>query len=344
MEEGRQIHSEDYQRLFRLKGGVVYLLSDVFGGYYKNLDCLLTGINGIWTSYLPKKIVEGTLQYGFDLLNDENKFNKYVKDFDEYKERSKKLFETELQKRKLTQQATIQLFTTISKMFSFYSKTEFFYTDKAYMALEQKPSKALIRNIESFEEVKSAGRQYLNQLIFSGGYTDQLIDLLSKQFDVPREKLRLHKVSEVIELFQDKEPSQESLSARADAFVQYAKDSNMFYIEGEAAKTLLSHFLTTDHSSEELKGMIANKGVVRGTAKIIPTDYYSDFSILTKLFHQINEGDILVAETTSPELMPACKKAGAIVTDQGGLLSHAAIVSRELGIPCVVGTGNATEV
>lgn len=49
----------------------------------------------------------------------------------------------------------------------------------------------------------------------------------------------------------------------------------------------------------------------------------------------MHKGDILVAETTALELMAACKKAGAIETDMGGLLSHAAIVSRELRIPCI---------
>ena len=58
----------------------------------------------------------------------------------------------------------------------------------------------------------------------------------------------------------------------------------------------------------------------------------------------MKQGDVLVADTTAPEIMMACKKASAIITNQGGLMSHAAIISRELGIPCIVGTGNATEV
>jgi phosphohistidine swiveling domain-containing protein len=58
----------------------------------------------------------------------------------------------------------------------------------------------------------------------------------------------------------------------------------------------------------------------------------------------MNEGDVLVAETTAPELIVACKKAGAIVTDMGGMMSHAAIVSREFGIPCIVGTQNASRI
>ena len=58
----------------------------------------------------------------------------------------------------------------------------------------------------------------------------------------------------------------------------------------------------------------------------------------------MNKGDVLVAETTSPEFMPACTKAAAIITNQGGLLSHAAVISRELHIPCVVGLKIATKV
>ena len=53
------------------------------------------------------------------------------------------------------------------------------------------------------------------------------------------------------------------------------------------------------------------------------------------------DGDILVTEMTTPDFVPAMKRAAAIVTDRGGRTAHAAIVSRELGIPCVVGTGEA---
>jgi pyruvate,water dikinase len=57
----------------------------------------------------------------------------------------------------------------------------------------------------------------------------------------------------------------------------------------------------------------------------------------------VEEGDILVTEMTTPDYVPAMKRAKAIVTDQGGRTAHAAIISRELGIPCVVGTGTATQ-
>jgi len=59
---------------------------------------------------------------------------------------------------------------------------------------------------------------------------------------------------------------------------------------------------------------------------------------------KVGEGDIIVTEMTTPDMVPAMKRAAGIVTDEGGMTSHAAIVSRELGVPAVVGSGNATTV
>lgn len=63
-----------------------------------------------------------------------------------------------------------------------------------------------------------------------------------------------------------------------------------------------------------------------------------------KQINKVQKGDVLVTEMTNPDFVPAMKKAVAIVTDKGGRTSHAAIVSRELGIACVVGTEKATRV
>ncbi|MBI4177658.1 MAG: phosphoenolpyruvate synthase [Candidatus Aenigmarchaeota archaeon] len=82
-----------------------------------------------------------------------------------------------------------------------------------------------------------------------------------------------------------------------------------------------------------LQGSPASPGLVTGSVKKIGG--ISEFSKLSR-------GDIIVAPMTTPDMVPIMKKASAIVTDTGGLTSHAAIVSRELGIPCVVGTRDAT--
>jgi len=84
-----------------------------------------------------------------------------------------------------------------------------------------------------------------------------------------------------------------------------------------------------------LRGLGASPGVAAGKVKMIPT---------AKDIGRMEKGDILVTEMTSPDYVPAMKKAAAILTNSGGATCHAAIVSRELGVPCIVGTKNATEV
>lgn len=83
-----------------------------------------------------------------------------------------------------------------------------------------------------------------------------------------------------------------------------------------------------------LSGTTACPGKASGTARLL-------FS--AEDIHKLNEGDILVTTMTTPDLMLAIEKCSAIVTDEGGLLCHAAIISRELQIPCVIGTGGATK-
>jgi len=82
-----------------------------------------------------------------------------------------------------------------------------------------------------------------------------------------------------------------------------------------------------------LKGIAASMGVASGVVNIIHSHSEID---------KIKKGDVLVTEMTTPDFVPAMRKASAIVTDTGGRTCHAAIVSRELGIPCVVGSGTAT--
>lgn len=83
------------------------------------------------------------------------------------------------------------------------------------------------------------------------------------------------------------------------------------------------------------KGLGASPGMAAGTVKIIKD---------TDELDKVREGDILVTVMTTPDMVPAMKRANGIITDEGGVTCHAAIVSRELGIPCVVGTGDATSI
>lgn len=103
---------------------------------------------------------------------------------------------------------------------------------------------------------------------------------------------------------------------------------------------LQSRPITTikEDEKEELivlaKGLAASPGIGRGNVKLI-----EDLNNI----NQVEDGDILVTGMTNPDMVPAMRKCGAVVTDEGGRTCHAAIVSRELGIPCIVGAKNATK-
>ena len=85
----------------------------------------------------------------------------------------------------------------------------------------------------------------------------------------------------------------------------------------------------------ELKGFAGSPGIAEGIARVCKT---------VNEVGELREGEILVAPTTSPSWAPAFAKIGACVTDVGGVMSHAAIVCREYGMPPVVGTGMATKI
>jgi pyruvate,water dikinase len=83
------------------------------------------------------------------------------------------------------------------------------------------------------------------------------------------------------------------------------------------------------------EGLAASPGTMIGVVRIAPT---------TDEMTKVQEGDILVTKITTPDWVPVLRKVSAVVTEEGGVTSHAAIVSRELGIPCIVGTRNAMSV
>jgi len=121
----------------------------------------------------------------------------------------------------------------------------------------------------------------------------------------------------------------------------YDKDDGKLYIVQSRPVTTLKEGVKTEEAemTEEmkvlLKGLGASPGIGAGKVVII---FEADE------IDKVKEGDILVTTMTNPDMVPAMKRAAAIVTDEGGRTCHAAIVSRELGIPAVVGTKEATKV
>ncbi|OQA31943.1 MAG: Phosphoenolpyruvate synthase [archaeon ADurb.Bin336] len=121
--------------------------------------------------------------------------------------------------------------------------------------------------------------------------------------------------------------------------IEWAMEDNILYIVQARPITTLKtkakgEKIVTD-AIPLLEGLPAAPGVISGIVRIVP-----EIDDIQK----VEKGDILVTKMTSPSWVPVMKKASGIITNEGGVTCHAAIVSRELLIPCVVGTSNATEV
>lgn len=148
-------------------------------------------------------------------------------------------------------------------------------------------------------------------------------DLINAQVLTEEEILRLVQYGLKLEKYYNK--SQD---------IEFAIEKNKIYI-------VQTRPVTTEARVEEvkvtgkqiLKGFGSSPGIATGKIKIINT-----IEDLTK----VKEGDILVTKMTSPDMVVTMSKSAAIITDQGGATAHASIVSRELGIPCIVGTQTAT--
>ncbi len=106
------------------------------------------------------------------------------------------------------------------------------------------------------------------------------------------------------------------------------------WLYGKQADRVLRLLLATI-ARGELAGVGASAGKARGVVRLVETS--ADFK-------KMRRGDIIVASMTRPEYVPIMRLASAIITNEGGITCHAAVVSRELGIPCVIGTQSATDV
>ena len=113
------------------------------------------------------------------------------------------------------------------------------------------------------------------------------------------------------------------------------KDGELYLLQSRPITTIQKREAKGGLASGEviLEGLGASPGVASGNVKIVKSMGELD---------KVLEGDILVTKMTTPDMVPAMKRSSAIVTDEGGMTCHAAIVSRELGTPAVVGTREAT--
>lgn len=161
------------------------------------------------------------------------------------------------------------------------------------------------------------------------GYAN-ISNLASKELGVSPILVRSSLLSEIKNL--KRKPELFRKRIKASVYLAEKNKNSVKILAGKKAEPYIREFLN-QAKDKVIKGTIASKGKAHGEARII---------LKNKDFSKFKKGEILVTSMTRPEFYPILKKAAAIVTEEGGLTSHAAISARELGIPCIVGTKIAT--
>jgi len=166
-------------------------------------------------------------------------------------------------------------------------------------------------------------------------FIKQWANQLEKELKIPSNLLLCFTPQEMKNFYATgKLPNKKELQSRFNFNVILSQNGNNLLITGEKAKRIEKKILSSFGNDKVIKGVCAYPGRVTGKVKVV-----LDPAKVSKF----NKGDILVTPMTRPEYLGLVKKSAGLVTDAGGMLSHAAITARELKKPCIVGTEVATK-
>ncbi|NQU99089.1 hypothetical protein HQ533_06540 [Candidatus Woesearchaeota archaeon] len=331
-QKDKMINPNNYIRVFG-GPGMPYITSYMFIKYYDYVDPLITWKDDHWTVFLRKDIVKKISDEGVNFYSNKKKVKAFKKDYEKHLKTSIPLFNSIINKKKITKKDVETFLECAGETLTLYVKCEFFFTEKAFEILGDK--------IKGFDKLKNPGRKQINRVYFNtDSFIYKLLTALSKQFSIPFQELLYYSSVEILNLFEHKTVDIKELSKRRKQHILVRDNSRIQILLDKKYDKIIDKMIPPIKPKKELTGKIGNKGIYTGKVKLFNHGY--QFYKVPKLTEEMNKGDVLVTETTSPELTVACHKAGAIVTNEGGLLSHAAIISREMNKPCIVGAHGIT--
>ncbi len=167
-----------------------------------------------------------------------------------------------------------------------------------------------------------------------------LYEEIGKRADLTSSDLSFFTNQEIVNFLNGKlsaKHMQEKSAQRHQSFLLIQRGQKIEIYSGHKAKEIAAKELALNKGAKlsEVKGITGAKGKATGKAVIVHSNLDLD---------KVQDGCILVAHMTRQDYVPAMRKCVAFVTDEGGITCHTAIIARELAMPCIVGTGNATEV
>lgn len=193
--------------------------------------------------------------------------------------------------------------------------------------------KRLVSDLHIIADIQDKRKAYCTiSHVYLNNY---ILNKISKKVNIPIELVRLMGVHEIVSALKGKKFDLDRLYQRRICSVMYLSSDTFKVFVGDEARRIIKKLDNNDVHKNTIKGTVASKGKVRGKVKVLMSNRELD---------KVKERDIIVTPMTTPDFVPVINKASAIITNEGGLTCHAAIISRELNKPCIIGTKNATKV
>jgi len=345
-----RIDLREYTKMFQL-GAVPYFVNDLLLQTYKYYDVLFTSNGTLWESYMTSSNVREAEQEGVRFYSDIARVRDWVYEYSNYWTTAEPLLRQLLARTSLSEVDTQQFVHTIARFHSFYIRTEFFFTDSVYEHCAHGDT-SLCESVEIITHIKQTWREQLTSLYFGEqSYIARFVRTIAGQTGIDKDLLWQYSVEELYSLVRGHtRPSSQELKARQLGYVVRTGGEGLWLV-GKPALQALEQATRGEvepasdaTDSLTIRGRGAYAGTARGRVRVFYEGYGSNQRDRETFLAEFQPGDVLVVDTSSPRLEVVCGKASAIVADQGGTLSHAAIVARELKKPCVVGTKIATQV
>ena len=339
----RKFDTKDYKKFFTAQAEITCLHAGfLLKGSLAKSDLFLTNRDGVFNIFLNKEKEIRCLKYGVKLYSNFRKYQKYIKEFKSYAAYANEYIIPKYHEvpNKMTKNEFKKVIKFIGKLWYYYGFTEFPYLDLAYKYAKDNNNALMQKNLSEISHFKFKARETVNSYWFENGVIQNILAYISNRY-LENDDAKYLYIDELVGVFDSRKPNRIIINQRKKCYAAASIDGKIIrfsYKDATKFNDAFSHINRTNM----IKGVPANLGRAKGRAMVVPM--LNDWETIEQIGKIMKKGDILVVETTSPDIIALCRKACAIVADQGGMLSHAAVVSRELDIPCIVQTEVATRI
>lgn len=325
-------------------GGARFLFEDIVTQFYCPPDSFGYYRAGVRRVFMSRERLAAMRQQGVNMTIDDLKM--HAQSIDSLVEQVNQKVE-QIPKKGDREASVREVMESLGQICAHYYFFDAEFWDEVFLSASH--DRGARKKAEYVAQEKNRIRADLDPVFFADdGCLSILLERIGNTVGLTADQVAWYRLEEILPLLRGVTISEAEIKNRQKAYAHFS-DGKLYLWSGNDAISVIESFSrdedNLDNNRETFQGMAAHSTgkKVTGRVKVIIRDY-QDPDRLDQAMETMQVGEILVSPTTEPQMMPALSKAAAVVADMGGLLSHSAIVARELNIPCIVGTGFASRI